>query len=104
MSEPVYIHTVTVIPYHPNDPAKLVHFFPRCWGFYATREKARNGLLALVDDECGYYTHAIIERYQDGIYAHCDQEEWYAFDFEKKSWQPCPKPEFSEFTVNYAIG
>ena len=98
MSEQFYIHTVTVVP----QPKKRGSFFPRCWGFYATRDEAISGLLQYVDDECGYYNYAVIERYQSGIYATADQEQW--FVYYSGTWHETSKPNFAEFIVNYAIG
>ncbi len=97
------IHTVTAVPHHPNHPQKG-GFFPRCWGFYATREEAREGLQGNVGSEAGYYTHAIIERFTPGICAIAEQEEWFFFEEAVNKWIPIPQPEFARQVVNYAIG
>ena len=103
MSEPLFIHTVTTIPHHPDDPRKHL-MSPRCWGFYGTREEAIAGLKHNVDDECGYYNYAIIERFKSGIYAESDQEQWFKYDFDSVHWVEIVKPSFSEHLINYGIG
>ena len=99
------IHTVTTIPYHPADPwEKRRSHFQRCWGFYHTREEARDGLKYRCDDECGYYNYAIIEEFEPGIYTAAKNEEWYMYDFNAREWLLVAKPEFSVNTINYGIG
>ncbi len=95
------IHTVTTIPHHPNDPRGHT-FAPRCWGYQFTREAALKMLHGNCDDEAGYYTHAVVERYGPGAYGLACQEEWYVRD--EHTWLPCDQPEWARHVVNYAMG
>lgn len=97
------IHTVTAIPHHPDDPrTRDLHLFPRCLAYYPTREEARMAVSLYCDDEAGYYTHLIIERYTPGIYPLADQEEW--FERRDGKWVPIEQPEWARQVVNYVMG
>lgn len=93
------IHTVTAIPHHPNERR---HLSSRCLGYHLTREEARAATHLYCDDECGYYTHVVIERYTPGLQALADHEEWFAREHGK--WVPIGQPEFARQVVNYVMG
>jgi hypothetical protein len=100
---PSFIYTVTTVPYH-SPKGFLNGEMPRCWGFYTTLDKAIKGLHSSVNDEAGYYTYAVIERVEEGIYAHADEEMWFKYDFKMRAWKEISAPDFSEGIVNYGIG
>lgn len=92
------IWTITTIGLH-KDKSRYV---PRTWGYYFTREEAIRGMHSSVDSEAGYYTHAIIERFDPGIYAMAEDEEW--FESVENRWVPCAKPTSETYIVNYGMG
>ena len=80
------------------------HVGPRTWGFYHSLEEALDGLHRFCDDECGYYTHAIVESFKPGIYAEVTSERWFEWQLDMYGWKPCEKPESESHVINYGMG
>lgn len=61
------------------------------------------------DTECGYYTHAVIEEFEPGIYSIAKEESWFIWRGETNlagngEWVSYAKPETEEGIVNYGLG
>lgn len=98
------IHTVTVIPFHPNkNGERQPGDWSRCWGFETTRPAARK-MLQRLDCESGYFTYAVIEKYQPGLYTLAESEEWYKWDKRKHCWVDAEKPRYFHPIINHALG
>lgn len=74
----------------------------RSWGFCMSREEAIETMKRTLDDEAGYYTHAVIERHSDGIYALADQTQW--FEWIISGWNEIEKPEWAKQVINWGMG
>ena len=83
-------------------PGTRKGFRSRTWGYFDTEEEAVAGMRARCDDECGFYTHAIVECFPPGIYTISMKEMWFAWN--GTTWAECDKPKSEEHTVNYGMG
>jgi len=80
----------------------------RCVGFFVdgavAMEKVKNNVGDL--HEAGFYTHAVIERYEEGIYPCAEDRIFFVWDEIKGKFVECEEPEqVKEFKlVNFGIG
>jgi hypothetical protein len=75
----------------------------RTWGYFFTREDAVAAMMLSVDTECGYYTHAVIEEFEPGIYCLSNIELWYEWVIDV-GWRAVEKPESELHIINYGMG
>jgi len=83
--------------------------YPRSWGYFFAKEQAIEGMHRCCDTECGYYTHAIIEEFEPGIYSLAKEELWFVWRGDTNlagngEWASCEKPETEAGTINYGLG
>lgn len=76
---------------------------PRTWGYYLTLDHAIAGMHRYVDTEAGYYTHVVLERFEPGIYATCEEKDQHWFEW-RDGWISCVKPESERHIVHYGMG
>lgn len=93
------IWTVTTVGIHEKDRVET-----RTWGYYLTREEAIEDMHRCVDTEAGYYTHAIIEEFAPGIYAHVLDDRWFEWSDAMSGWKRCAKLESEAHIINYGMG
>lgn len=97
------IHTVTLTnlagwSVHDADPAD------RCCGFYPTRGAAKKGLHKHCDSEAEFYTHAVIEKLESGMFMTASNPEWFRWNRRSHTWKKVGTPRGYANTTNFGIG
>jgi hypothetical protein len=72
---------------------------PRCIGFSPIPFKP--SCLGEHDTECGYYTHAVVEKYSEGLWQIGEVLEWWRWNGEK--WVVIDPPPEHYHVSNWAI-
>ncbi len=101
------IYTVTTCSFKEDDKGYLQLIRDRCVGFYNELADAMKCVENNWGDiyEEGYYSHAVIERLQSGLYQHPEFTIWFKWDKEKEAYVPfIGTPEGFECVTNYGIG
>ena len=90
-------------PENPESPARAET--KRTFGYYGDFAYARKAVEENRSNmhEC-LYNYLVIEKFNEGVHALAESEDWYQWDETKNGWKSIPKPSFSEGLVNWAIG
>ena len=94
---------ITAIPHYPED--EVVHRRSRCFGYYSTMDEAK---MAVTLNRCnmheGLYNYIVVEGIGEGIHPEPIEIAWFRWNDDARGWQLTVKPEWSEGTINWAIG
>jgi hypothetical protein len=91
------MYFLTLVPTEYNFP--YTDSSPRCIGF--SEEPFRPDMLTANDTEGGYYSYAVMERFQPGMWGVGEVLAWWWF--RNGSWVEISPPGWSTKTVNWAI-
>lgn len=77
----------------------------RTFGFY---KEYSDAIEAVFENRCNMceclYDYLVMEKIGEGIHPEVVEEIWFRFDDGLNGWMLCEKPEFSQGTINWALG
>lgn len=103
------IYTITTMDLDDPNKSKFIPFsirVKRCVGWFPTLKEA----IGIVEgnygslDECNYYTLAVIEEVDDGLYGHTNPDKNVWFEWKDDCWQKIERPECFKQVVAFGMG